>query len=148
VLFVILSPNHARDTGSGWNRERAHLIDSLQWFRMEPKGSKRNPFGGGVSQFIRCEAPSSLHPGIERWFTLSLTGVTPTIFFADCSIRNGLASLQTAFIGTDIPSADVVLTPGPLVGNLRIDFGIFTRGLHGRFTLQIRPETIGSFQKY
>ena len=39
---------------------------------MEPKGSKRNPFRGGVSQFIRCEAPSSLHSGIECRITPSL----------------------------------------------------------------------------
>ena len=39
---------------------------------MEPKGFKRNPFRGGVSQFIRCEAPSSLHPGIECRITSSL----------------------------------------------------------------------------
>ena len=54
----------AKDSGSGWNRQRGHLVDFSRRFRMEPKVSKRNPFRGGVSQFIRCEAPLSLHPGI------------------------------------------------------------------------------------
>ena len=89
---------HATNTGSGWNPESAHLIDSSQWFRMEPKGSKRNPFRGGVSQFIRCEAPSSLHPGIERriasaWDGGTMGGITPRPRCRQEAARNeGLSS--------------------------------------------------------
>jgi hypothetical protein len=70
-LIIVFSNSPQENFGSRWNRECAHLIDSSQWFRMEPKGSRRNPFRGGVSQFIRCEAPSLLHPGIERRITPS-----------------------------------------------------------------------------
>jgi hypothetical protein len=94
-----------------------------------------------VSQFIRCEAPSSLHPGVVCWFTPSPDAVPPTKLLATVRFETSLASLQTSFTGANAPSPEVVLMPVPVFCNLRIGFGIFCESFMGSMSLQIRPHT-------